>query len=194
MYIRGKFLFIGDAFDSVYNDLYDIVLYYVMQYTNVKIKLTFFLHLKENKSQQVLDRYFNAPYFMVTHQNYIHSILEFQLNYILGTLNLFSHEKSGYTLLYTKRVLCSFSAAKTTSVGQYIALPKSLRYRHGLLNPKTRKGESCFLICVLASLFGHMISLKKFPNRGLLDLPAKSRGQLKKKLANPIIYNKEQVA
>ncbi len=105
--------FLSDAYDSVNSHVQELINSYIDMYCNIRVKLTFYLKLREIKTGNVVYRYFNSPFMMTTHRSFVSGTTEFCLNSILNQLNLFNNEKSGCTLIFVENLLVGLMAVRT---------------------------------------------------------------------------------
>lgn len=180
-----NFFLLSDAIDFIFDDVARLTITYVKHFINLKIKSTFFLKLKENKTGETINRHFHSIYINTFHSSFVIPNLEFLINYIISTINLFRSSKSGYTVLKVLKYSISFALAKPSTVGNYLPLPPAIKSRQGIISIKTIDTDNCFLLSVLAKLFFDKFRLLNNPELDYKDMKYSQRQAIRKKLENP---------
>lgn len=150
-------LTLESAYQQLYADLVEISLLFLKHFINIKLKYTFCLRMKENKTGNITLRYFHTPFALLIHKNYAKSILDFLLQFISSSVRLFRNEASGLTLICVREFMLSVAGSTPSSAGSMLPLPSALARRRGVLNIPTRSTQNCFIYSIIAGLFPELV-------------------------------------
>lgn len=175
-----------EALDLVYSDLYKLLQTYIASYKGIRVKFTFKLDVTELKTQKRMTRYYQSPYTRLINQAFITEVCLANYDYVDKTVIMLTQSTSGIKIEGVLALQVDIAAYQPIFPRGYHPLPKELKFRHGLLNIKTN--DNCFMLCVLAALYGDMVGIKKCPNATKEQLSTVRRQVIKRKLQVPSTY------
>jgi hypothetical protein len=148
-----------DSFEYVYPSLTVLLPQLLKQQRRIQVSISLDVTLERLKDGHSIERKFYSPYATIINENFIKSRIDASLQYLLLSLSLYQEGESGWRLNDVHRLelkIISYKPDLRRGRG-YIETPPELR-RCNILNIRS-KSSSCFLLHVIAGLYGHLVQL-----------------------------------
>jgi hypothetical protein len=180
VYFTASILTFEDAFEYIYPSLLVLIPQLLRQQRGVQVSFTLDTILERLKDGHTIERKFFSPYATILNENFIRSRIDASLQYLTLSLSLYQEGESGWRLKDVRGLefkVVSYKPDLRKGRG-FIETPKELR-RCKILNIKS-KSDNCFLLHMLAGLYGHLITLPDAPDSLWHELNKNQKSRLKR--------------